>query len=260
MNFCSKCGKEVHEDAVICVHCGCSIAPMGAQGTQVEAKSNSLVETITQRIRINAIIWIVIASLQLLIGLFSWEWLVLLIVGGLNLYSALDDLKYCKSFPEKPVGIVNKVKPLTGDIITLIYNLVFGGIIGVAGSIYYLIAVRGYVMENEKAFLALEEETFGVPFDDIAGATEGKVVIHGFNQKFLLGGTVKIFVNGNHYGDIKKGEKLEMNVSQNSTVTAQCGYAKCSYEAKLGRIQELQLVYERQSGSIQFQIVSLTAL
>jgi TM2 domain-containing membrane protein YozV len=23
--FCSKCGKEVHDEAVICVHCGCSI-------------------------------------------------------------------------------------------------------------------------------------------------------------------------------------------------------------------------------------------
>ena len=26
MKFCSKCGKEVHDDAVICTHCGCSIA------------------------------------------------------------------------------------------------------------------------------------------------------------------------------------------------------------------------------------------
>ena len=25
MAFCSKCGKEVHEEAEICVHCGCRI-------------------------------------------------------------------------------------------------------------------------------------------------------------------------------------------------------------------------------------------
>lgn len=25
MAFCSKCGKEVHDDAEICVHCGCRI-------------------------------------------------------------------------------------------------------------------------------------------------------------------------------------------------------------------------------------------
>lgn len=25
MKFCSKCGQEVHEQAVVCVHCGCPI-------------------------------------------------------------------------------------------------------------------------------------------------------------------------------------------------------------------------------------------
>lgn len=23
--FCSKCGKEINDDAVICIHCGCSV-------------------------------------------------------------------------------------------------------------------------------------------------------------------------------------------------------------------------------------------
>lgn len=27
MKYCSNCGNEVHEQAVICVKCGCSIAP-----------------------------------------------------------------------------------------------------------------------------------------------------------------------------------------------------------------------------------------
>ncbi len=25
MKFCSKCGKEINEEAIICVHCGCSV-------------------------------------------------------------------------------------------------------------------------------------------------------------------------------------------------------------------------------------------
>lgn len=28
MKVCSKCGKEIHEDAVICVHCGCLIGEL----------------------------------------------------------------------------------------------------------------------------------------------------------------------------------------------------------------------------------------
>ena len=23
--FCQKCGKEIHSDAVVCIHCGCSV-------------------------------------------------------------------------------------------------------------------------------------------------------------------------------------------------------------------------------------------
>ena len=25
MKLCSKCGKEIHDNAVVCVHCGCSV-------------------------------------------------------------------------------------------------------------------------------------------------------------------------------------------------------------------------------------------
>ncbi|MBE5756635.1 MAG: zinc ribbon domain-containing protein [Clostridiales bacterium] len=25
--YCSKCGKEIHDDAEICVHCGCRVKP-----------------------------------------------------------------------------------------------------------------------------------------------------------------------------------------------------------------------------------------
>ena len=27
MSYCSKCGQEIHDDAEICVHCGCRIKP-----------------------------------------------------------------------------------------------------------------------------------------------------------------------------------------------------------------------------------------
>ena len=28
MKFCSKCGKQIHDEAVVCVNCGCSVAPL----------------------------------------------------------------------------------------------------------------------------------------------------------------------------------------------------------------------------------------
>ena len=155
--FCTYCGNEVDENAVVCIKCGCAI-PRSQLFTSSQiapfSASQNIVNTIAQRIQINGIIWIVIAAIQILLGIAA-NWMFL-IVGVLNLISSIQDINYSKSFPSNPVGIVSKMKPLTGPIITLVYNLLIGGVIGVVGSIYYFVAVRGYVMENEQAFLEIE--------------------------------------------------------------------------------------------------------
>ena len=155
--FCTHCGNEVNEYAVVCVKCGCAIPraqPFTNSQTTPFSASQDIVNTISQRIHTNGIIWIVIAAIQILLGVVA-NWMFL-IVGVLNLISSIQDINYSKALPLNPVGIVSKMKPLTGPIITLIYNLIIGGVIGVAGSIYYFVAVRGYVLENEQAFLEIE--------------------------------------------------------------------------------------------------------
>ena len=37
MKFCSKCGKELVDEAVICINCGCSVASPTASNTNVAA-------------------------------------------------------------------------------------------------------------------------------------------------------------------------------------------------------------------------------
>ena len=82
----------------------------------------------------------------------------MLIVGVLNIISSIQDMKYSKILLENPTGIVAKFEPITGPIITLVYNLVIGGVIGVVGSIYYFVAIRNYVMENKQFFASLDAE------------------------------------------------------------------------------------------------------
>ena len=160
--FCTHCGSEVNENAVVCLHCGCAVPQNNGNRTlyhpqnSQSVSSNTIVNTIAQRYQINGIIWIVIAVIQLLLGI-SGVWTAL-VVGVLNLVSAVQDVNYSKNLPAAPIGIVDKVTPLTGTIITLAYNLVIGGVIGVAGSIYYLVAIRGYVLENREAFLEIERQ------------------------------------------------------------------------------------------------------
>ena len=76
----------------------------------------------------------------------------------LNIISSVQDMQYSKTLLENPTGIVAKFEPIVGPIITLVYNLIIGGVIGVVGSIYYFVAIRNYVMENKQFFASLDAE------------------------------------------------------------------------------------------------------
>lgn len=155
MKYCTHCGKELLDEAVICVGCGCAVADQQAQSAySATIDSNVLLNALSQRLNTNGIIWLVIGILQILGGIFiNW---FLLIVGVLNIISSVQDMQYSKTLLEKPNGIVAKFEPITGPVITLIYNLIIGGVIGVVGSIYYFVAIRNYVMENKQFFAGLD--------------------------------------------------------------------------------------------------------
>lgn len=143
MKYCTYCGKEIMDEAMICVGCGCAV-----QSSASVEKIPQIIEVLAQRLQTNAVIWLVIGILQILGGLFiNW---FLLIVGVLNIVSSVNDMKYSKKLRQTPQKIVEKFEPLTGPVITMVYNLVLGGVIGVIGSIYYLTCIRSYVMEHKE--------------------------------------------------------------------------------------------------------------
>ena len=157
MRYCSQCGTALSDEVFFCTACGSAVdqrpAPVAAAAP---VDITPLLTTLSQRLQTNGIIWLVIGALQILGGLFI-EW-VLLIVGVLNILSAINDMNYSKTLATNPTGLVKRFEPLTGPIITLVYNLVFGGVIGVAGSVYYLVAIRNFVMENKVAFSSLDRQ------------------------------------------------------------------------------------------------------
>ena len=165
MKYCQHCGKELMDAAVICVGCGSPApqvggAPVYAPQATAYAPANprQLLSTLSQRVNTDGIIWIVIGALQILGGLGLWylyedlTWAFMLVVGVLNIVSATKDLQYSKTVLTDPRGIVAKYEPVGGAVITLIYNILIGGLIGVIGSIYYFVGVRGFVMANRDGF------------------------------------------------------------------------------------------------------------
>lgn len=145
MKFCKNCGYGLENDVQLCPNCN---SEMNAENT---LSDNKLV-VLSERIKINSIIWIVIGIFQVLC-FFSP---LTVIVGILNIISAVKGLKWSKDIFHFRVGLVKAYSPMLGSIITLLYNLIFGGVIGVVGSIYYLLCIRGYVMENKDYFNALK--------------------------------------------------------------------------------------------------------
>ena len=71
MKYCTHCGKELLDEAVICVGCGCAVD--GYNNRQFgggSADGAALLNTLSQRLKTNGIIWLIIGILQILGGIF----------------------------------------------------------------------------------------------------------------------------------------------------------------------------------------------
>lgn len=158
MKFCQKCGKELLDEYVACPVCGC---PTNISSFTALSNENTdlVLKKLSEKMKIYGIIWLVIAVIQILLGIFLY-WMFL-IIGVVNIVTSVMGLKYSKDVLEKPSGIVEKFQPIAGPIFTLVYNFLFGGVIGVIGSIYYFVGIRNYVMENKELFKAIETKTMG---------------------------------------------------------------------------------------------------
>ena len=95
MQYCQYCGTQLVDDAKFCSNCGKMTMQIPHEEKQhSETSSNNhqnIVNTLSSRLKTNGIIWLVIACVQILIGLFG-VWFTL-IVGVLNIISAITDIK-----------------------------------------------------------------------------------------------------------------------------------------------------------------------
>ncbi len=150
MSFCTKCGAEMQDTAVFCPKCGTRVR------SGEPTSYNNLLSQLSERVKLNGIIWLIIGIIQIVLGMeYGWG---LMLVGGLNIASSIQDMNYSKTVLTSPQGIVEHFQSLTVPIIVLVYNLIFGGVIGVAGSVYYLVGVRNFVLSNEKTFAKYNEK------------------------------------------------------------------------------------------------------
>ena len=80
---------------------------------------------------------------------------------------------------------------------------------------------------------------------------ESKVIIYGLSQNMLIGGTLKIYANGEFIGEVKKGQNLEFPIEEDTVITAKCGInpSKGKIEVKPGKTTKIIYQYNRLTGS-----------
>lgn len=90
--------------------------------------------------------------------------------------------------------------------------------------------------------------------------SEGTVIIYGIKQAFLIGGTMDIYLDGKYYGSVKRDASIEIKINKDTEITAKCGInvLKGKYLAKAGRIQNLQIVYNRWIGAFTMQEIDVS--
>lgn len=210
MSFCSNCGSQLNEDGKFCPNCGKPLdggQPVNQPPTyhtqpyQQQTPPNAgqpyqqpplftppyqqpytppynpympqknILQQLSGRVKANAIIWLVVACLQYLLGIiyiaigadsydggmFIVMGIFVIVVAVINTLVSVRDFRYSREVMYRPVGIYAKFSPVGGYVGMLIYNIFFGGIIGIAGSIYAFV-VRSFVVNNELQFAQIEQQ------------------------------------------------------------------------------------------------------
>ena len=113
----------------------------------------TVLRTFSNRLRTEGIIWLIISIVQIC-SIYG------AIIGVINLIGSIKTIKMSKQVLERPVGIWQAYpkKVTGGDVAVFIWNLIFGAVIGIIGSIYHINCINGYVIKNRASFERIESE------------------------------------------------------------------------------------------------------
>lgn len=149
--YCNQCGTNHEDNARFCRACGRAfITPINAiqmqpVSTTYQQSNTLIIEQLSNKEKIAGIIWLVIGCLQILIGL-DWP---IIILGIWNIIAAIMRFSRSKKILHPYPGLVDEYKRwLAVIIITLIFNVILGAYIGVAGCIYDF-TIRHFALTNK---------------------------------------------------------------------------------------------------------------
>ncbi len=78
---------------------------------------------------------------------------------------------------------------------------------------------------------------------------KSELIVYGLTQE-LIGGTMKLFLDGNLIGKVAKGQKITVPITKDCELTAKCGInpMKGRYLIKAGKQTIIRIKYNRMTG------------
>ena len=114
MKYCSKCGAQMVDEAVICVKCGCAVMPMPSVNEKAASQKSSVLKNLAfVFMLLSVVFWTSYALFMLLVGIGTGE-LVGMLIGLLFLTPIVWQLPmtiicYQKKQSKEPIGLAFKV-------------------------------------------------------------------------------------------------------------------------------------------------------
>ena len=180
MKYCRHCGTELDDNVKFCSKCGKTPdeEPIAQNASNTQTTSApDIVKTLSSRLQLNGVFWIVSACLQLvfivsnvicaviyILGIYTIPLaLIYLAVAVLqiavcvfNIIFAVKSFKNSKRILTDPTGIVATYEPLALPIVGIVVNVLLGYLVCGVAPVIQLAYVRQYVVDHKDEFLALE--------------------------------------------------------------------------------------------------------
>ena len=184
-NYCVGCGTAVTHDGQYCQKCG---KPVSYQPIQYGNKLRipAIIKSLSDRMTVSIIFWLIIAGLQLLLGMFLlsvasltqdwnidyiWAIIVCFVLGGLNTAESIKMFKYKRKIMTDYVGIVWENRIDWTTCINYIWNtyvvfncLMAGNVVSLfmaflTASVIVIdfLSIKMFIRNNKESFIQLEK-------------------------------------------------------------------------------------------------------
>ena len=80
---------------------------------------------------------------------------------------------------------------------------------------------------------------------------QGKVIIHSYEDFYLICPNVNIYIDGNLITSLPRGKTFEYNITKTTTICFKCSFRTATITVNPNAITEIQLIFERFTGNLE---------